>query len=97
MGALGSRSGEALRLRKRTHMCRQCARAPVVRDMTTGWREQWLRILTGRRPYRCLDCGRRFFERPVRNSATPLRGEIGSFRYSRTGPIVASYARAGTQ
>ena len=76
--------------RKRTHPCRHCARSLVVRDLTTGWLEQWRRALTGRRPYRCLDCGRRFFDRPMRNSSAPLRGEICE---RPTGPLIASYAR----
>ena len=60
--------------RKRVHPCRHCRNdAPVVRDMVLGWREQLLKAVTGRRPYRCLDCGRRFFERPVRNSLAWLR------------------------
>ena len=58
---------------KRLHACPHCRTAPVVRDLIAGWREQLWKTLTGRRPYRCLDCGRRFFERPIRNSASPLR------------------------
>jgi hypothetical protein len=59
--------------RKRTHVCRHCRKAPVVRDTTAGWREHVWRLLTGRRPYRCLDCGRRFFDRPLRNPARWVR------------------------
>jgi hypothetical protein len=65
-----------MKTRQRLHPCSRCPNAPVVRDMVLGWREQLLRVLTGRRPYRCLDCGRRFFERPVRNSMSPLRAAV---------------------
>ena len=54
--------------RKRLHVCRHCPNAPVVRDIIGGWREQWLKVLTRRRPYRCLECGRRFFDRPLQHS-----------------------------
>ena len=60
-------------MRPRQHACRRCPNAPVVRDVVSGWREQALKLLTRRRPYRCLDCGRRFFERPIRNPASLLR------------------------
>jgi DNA-directed RNA polymerase subunit RPC12/RpoP len=65
-----------MKTRKRMHACRHCPSAPVVRDVVSGWREQWMRALTGRRPYRCLDCGRRFFDRPIRNCASPLRPRL---------------------
>jgi len=64
-------------MKTRKHACRRCPNAPVVRDVIAGWREQCLKLLTGRRPYRCLDCGRRFFDRPIRGAAAPIRALAG--------------------
>jgi len=43
---------------KRVHACPQCPRGIIVRDVPAGFVERLLKIFTGRRPYRCLDCGR---------------------------------------
>jgi hypothetical protein len=51
---------------KRMHACPHCPRGVIVRDVPAGFVDWLLKIFTGRRPSRCLDCGRRFYERPVR-------------------------------
>ncbi|MBI2205955.1 MAG: hypothetical protein HYU41_19100 [Candidatus Rokubacteria bacterium] len=34
----------------------------IARETAWGWQEHALRVLTGLRPYRCLGCGRRFYD-----------------------------------
>src|SRR2546422_3020861 len=53
------RSGAA-----RGHRCQACGSALVHREFPTGPVERWLLPLLGRRPYQCLDCGSRFWDRP---------------------------------
>jgi hypothetical protein len=48
----------------RSHRCRACGSALVHRELSVGLVERWVLPLLGRRPYQCLDCGRRFWDRP---------------------------------
>ena len=50
---------------ERQHACAQCRSASVLRDLRRRGIERWLLALVGHRPYRCLDCGHRFFDRPL--------------------------------
>jgi len=48
----------------RGHRCQACGSALVHREVPVGPVERWVLPLLGRRPYQCLDCGRRFWDRP---------------------------------
>ena len=48
----------------RNHRCDACGSALVHRELPVGPVERWLLPLVGRRPYQCLDCGHRFWDRP---------------------------------
>ena len=48
----------------RGHRCHACGSALIHREVPSGPIERWLLPLVGRRPYQCLDCGRRFWDRP---------------------------------
>ncbi|PYN60712.1 MAG: hypothetical protein DMD90_25575 [Candidatus Rokuibacteriota bacterium] len=48
----------------RSHRCQACGSALVHRELSVGLVERWVLPLLGRRPYQCLDCGRRFWDRP---------------------------------
>ena len=76
--------------RKRVHACRTCPRGIIVRDAPQTLFERILKLVTGRRPYRCLECGRRFFERPVRretSTVTALPGRVRALGGAWSPPI----------
>jgi hypothetical protein len=52
------------------HRCPGCGAGRAERRTPRSGVERLRATLTGRRPYRCLGCGRRFYDRPA-NSALP--------------------------
>jgi len=48
------------------HRCPDCGGSFAERRTPRGQTERLRVALTGRRPYRCLQCGRRFYDRPAR-------------------------------
>lgn len=52
------------------HRCPDCGAGRAERRTPRSPVERPRAALTGRRPYRCLRCGRRFYDRPA-NSALP--------------------------
>lgn len=47
------------------HRCPDCGGGFAQRRTPRGQVERLRAALTGRRPYRCLQCGRRFYDRPA--------------------------------
>ena len=47
-----------------THICPKCGSAAIDRVRRTGVLDHLVRLLFGWRVYRCVDCGRRFYDRP---------------------------------
>jgi hypothetical protein len=60
------------------HRCPGCGAGHAERRTPRSLLERAAVSLTGHRPYRCLDCGRRFYDRPM-----PSAGEAGARRRSR--------------
>jgi hypothetical protein len=52
------------------HRCPDCGAGYAERRTPRSLVERLRAALTGQRPYRCLQCGRRFYDRPV-NSVEP--------------------------
>jgi len=46
------------------HPCVACAGTRVHRDVPVTFAERWVLPVAGLRPYRCVDCGHRFYDRP---------------------------------
>jgi hypothetical protein len=61
------------------HRCPGCGAGHAERRTPRSFLERAATALTGHRPYRCLDCGRRFYDRPLERT-----GESGPRR--RSGP-----------
>lgn len=61
---------------KAAHPCPTCVSSAVHRDLPRSRFERWILPLFERRPYRCVDCGHRFYDRPraVRASISLKRG-----------------------
>jgi DNA-directed RNA polymerase subunit RPC12/RpoP len=59
------------------HRCPDCGGGFAERRTPRGSTERLRAALTGRRPYRCLQCGRRFHDRPA-NRATADAQAIAS-------------------
>jgi|GEM_PF-2435492 len=64
---------------RRGRRCPSCGGTLVHRDLARGWRERLRGALLGSRPYRCVDCGHRFWDRPrprvpvgLRRGASPV-------------------------
>jgi hypothetical protein len=51
------------------HRCSDCGGGFAERRTPRGPTERLRAALTGRRPYRCLQCGRRFHDRPASHAA----------------------------
>ena len=51
--------------RVRTHKCPDCLSWMVARSSLQGLLERLLFRLFTRRPYRCLECGVRFYDRSI--------------------------------
>jgi len=49
----------------RFHQCPHCGSDLVRRDHRKGLFERWALRLLGTRPYHCVECGRRFWDRPL--------------------------------
>jgi hypothetical protein len=52
------------------HVARRWFNCPKCRSTKTArsrvrWYQAWRAALTGRQPYRCFDCGRKFWKKPV--------------------------------
>ena len=54
------------------HRCPACGATVAERRTPRGLRQRLRAALTGRRPYRCLRCRRRFYDRPAGPAGTPL-------------------------
>ena len=52
-----------------THRCRGCGGAHAERRTARNLRERTALKVLGYHPYRCLDCGRRFLDRPLTQPA----------------------------
>ena len=58
-------SGEVTNMTLRHHICPRCFSEHVARDLRHGSLEHLMRLL-GWRMYACIDCGTRFYDRPLK-------------------------------